>query len=226
MAVRFNLPIIAFDDANGNPLSGGFVEFYNSGLATAKDIFEDDDLTIPAANIDPNTPGSHGYTLDSAGRHGDIFLEPGDYKVVVKNSLGTIIKTMDPVHGSAAAGVEFEITVERVGSVAITTGIKADEYIDWDFEIYGWVIQCDQSTNQVWDIWAKAFAQDSPPTVTNTITASAKPTLTANQQKKSATLTGWTKTFTAGTAGTALRFNLDSNSAAVRTKLTLLCRRT
>ncbi len=101
MAVRFNLPILAFDDANGNPLAGGFIEFYDTQSSNAKDVWEDDDLSIPAQNIDPNVVGSTGYELDSSGRHGDIFLEPGDYKVVVKNALGVIIKTMDPVHGSA-----------------------------------------------------------------------------------------------------------------------------
>jgi hypothetical protein len=126
MAVRFNLPIISFLDANANPLAGGYLEFYETESDDAKDIWEDDDLTIQAANIDPNDPDSTGYQLDSAGRHGDIFLEPGDYKVVVKNSLGTIIKTMDPVHGGSASSGS-----SSVYDVGYYTNIKPDSGETW-----------------------------------------------------------------------------------------------
>jgi hypothetical protein len=54
--------------------------------------------------------------------------------------------------------------------------------------------------------------------VADTITASAKPTLTAAQNAYSTTLTGWT---TAVTAGDILGFNLDSSSTITTVTLQL-----
>jgi len=104
MAIRFNLPILAFDDANGNPLAGGFIQFFESGgSVTPKDTYSDVGLTTPNTNIDlgASDPNVTGYVLDSAGRHGDIWcdISATDYRAVVRNSFGTIIKTMDPVFG-------------------------------------------------------------------------------------------------------------------------------
>lgn len=58
------------------------------------------------------------------------------------------------------------------------------------------------------DIWKKAYAS-YPPTVLDTITAAAKPTISVGIKYEDATLTGWT---TALTAGDTLIFHLDSAS--------------
>ena len=56
------------------------------------------------------------------------------------------------------------------------------------------------------DIWKDTYA-NYPPTVADTITAAAKPTLSAANKSQDTTLTGWT---TALTAGDILYFNVDS----------------
>lgn len=58
------------------------------------------------------------------------------------------------------------------------------------------------------DIWKDVFA-NYPPTVADTITASAKPTISAANAVTSTTLTGWTTTVT---AGDCLLFHIDSVS--------------
>jgi hypothetical protein len=55
----------------------------------------------------------------------------------------------------------------------------------------------DQSGSIVLDIWKDTYA-NYPPTVADTITASAKPTLSTAIKSQDATLTGWTKTFSNG----------------------------
>ena len=60
--------------------------------------------------------------------------------------------------------------------------------------------------NVVVDIWKDTYA-NYPPTVADTITAAAKPTLSAANKSQDTTLTGWT---TALTAGDILYFNVDS----------------
>jgi hypothetical protein len=117
----------------------------------------------------------------------------------------------------------FEIIFEKDGAgLSPSTGVAHDAVVKWGFEILGYYIQADDSGSVVFDIWANTFGDDDPPTVADTITASAKPTLSSQQQKSSTTLTGWTTKF----AGpTALRVNIDSVSTITRYTLTLLCRR-
>jgi hypothetical protein len=56
------------------------------------------------------------------------------------------------------------------------------------------------------DIWKDTYA-NYPPTVADTITASAKPTITTATKSEDSTLTGWT---TSVAAGDVFRFNVDS----------------
>ena len=73
----------------------------------------------------------------------------------------------------------------------------------------------DQTGSIVVDIWKDTYG-NFPPTVADTITAAAKPTIAAGTKDTDTTLTGWTKAIT---AGDILRFNVDS--AATVTKVTL-----
>jgi len=75
--------------------------------------------------------------------------------------------------------------------------------------ITGWSIISSISGSAVFDVWKSASGL---PTVANTITGSAKPTLTANTNVVSSTLTGWN---TSVVAGDYIGFNLDSCSTCV-----------
>jgi hypothetical protein len=59
------------------------------------------------------------------------------------------------------------------------------------------------------DVWKDTYA-NYPPTVADTITAAAKPTITSATKSEDATLTGWT---TAVAAGDVFRYNVDSVTA-------------
>lgn len=83
--------------------------------------------------------------------------------------------------------VEFNIGVSS--TTAITTGAKGRKVIPYNGTILGWKLVSDTSTTTVIDIWKTNAAI---PTNANTITASAKPTLTAAEFAQSSTLTGWT----------------------------------
>ena len=75
----------------------------------------------------------------------------------------------------------------------------------------------DQSGSAVVDIWKDSYA-NFPATVADTITASAKPTLSAAAKYEDTTLTGWT---TSLVAGDVLRFNVDSASTITRLTVSL-----
>jgi len=120
---------------------------------------------------------------------------------------------------TTTAGIGFLIDG---GGSAITTGIKGDLQIPFNSTITSWSLMADQSGSAVGDIWKDTFA-NYPPTVADTITGSAKPTLTSQTSATSSTLTGWT---TSITAGDTLRFNIDSSTTITRLTLSLNLTRT
>lgn len=103
------------------------------------------------------------------------------------------------------------------GGGVITTGIKGDLEVPFTCTITGWTIMLDQSGSIVIDIWKDTYA-NYPPTVADTITASAKPTVTSATKGQNLAPSGWT---TAVTAGDILRFNVDSITSATRATLVI-----
>lgn len=116
--------------------------------------------------------------------------------------------------GSSTRAITFAIDG---GGVALTTGIKADVSVPFACTITKVRMLADQSGSVVVDIWKDTYA-NYPPTVADTITASAKPTLSSATKSEDATLTGWT---TSVAAGDTLRFNLDSVATITRLVLVL-----
>ncbi len=102
------------------------------------------------------------------------------------------------------------------GGSVITTGAKTWIRVPKTCTITEWILTADQSGSIVIDIWKDTYA-NFPPTVADTITASAKPTLSSQQKNSNNVLTGWT---TALTENDYLRFNVDSVSTV--TKITLI----
>lgn len=100
----------------------------------------------------------------------------------------------------------FELGVSS--TTAITTGAKGRKSVSYAGTIVGWRLVADQSTTTTIDIWKSNLAI---PTVANTITGTAKPSLTAAQFNGSTTLTGWT---TSIVDGDIFIINVDSNNNA------------
>lgn len=127
--------------------------------------------------------------------------------------------------GSADAKYTPVIALEYVidgGGVAIVAGHKGHLEVPIDCEILQWTLVADQSGSIVIDIWKDTYA-NFPPTVADSITAAAKPTLSSQQKNQDSTLSGWTTTIT---TGDLLAFNVDSATTVQRVTLSLKCRRT
>jgi len=105
------------------------------------------------------------------------------------------------------------ITVDN-GTSAITTGTKGYIEVPYSGSITEWKIISDASGSVVFDVWK---ANASIPTNANSITASAKPTLTSAQRATSTTLTGWTTSVSANDV-----FGFEVESASTVTKATLI----
>jgi hypothetical protein len=92
-------------------------------------------------------------------------------------------------------------------------------YIEIPFActITGWTLLADVSGSIVFDVWKDTYA-NYPPVVGDSITASAKPTISSAIKNQSTTLTGWTISVT---AGDILAFNVDSVSTIKKISMNL-----
>lgn len=108
------------------------------------------------------------------------------------------------------------------GGATISTGEAGHVPVTFDGEIVGVEMEAAQVGSIVVDIWKDTYG-NFPPTVADTITAGAKPTIAGAQKYKDETLTGWTTTIT---AGDVLAYNVDSVTTIQRVTVTLKVRKT
>ena len=158
---------------------------------------------------------------DVAGRMPGIAdLEPGelainthDGRLFLKKDNGTA-SIVDVTGANAMGSIGFLIDG---GGIAITPGLKGTIAVPFACTIISWVLMADTTGSVTIDLWKASFA-NYPPSAANSITASAKPTITADMKAFSATLTGWT---TSIAAGDILAFNVDAASAITRVSVGL-----
>lgn len=148
-------------------------------------------------------------------------------KVLIEDSEASGVKKYAevgnlPGGGGGGSVIETLIFIIDGGGGAITTGIKGDLRIPFSCTINRVTLLADQSGSIVIDIWKDTYA-NFPPTVADTITAAAKPTISGAIKDEDSTLTGWT---TAITADDILRFNVDSIATIERLTIALKVTRT
>lgn len=124
-----------------------------------------------------------------------------------------------PIWGNvstASTSGAFGITING-GGTAITTGMKGYVTIPYNCNITGWTLIADVSGSIVVDLWKDTYT-NYPPTVTDTITGTEKPTLSSSIKNQDLSLTTWT---TSVTAGDIIAFNVDSASTVTSVNLTI-----
>lgn len=108
-------------------------------------------------------------------------------------------------------------TIDGNGA-AITTGVAGVGLrVPFACTINSATLLADQTGSIVIDIWKDTYA-NFPPTVSDSICASAKPTISSGVKSEDTTLTGWT---TSIAAGDVLYFNVDSCSTITNVVLVL-----
>ena len=128
---------------------------------------------------------------------------------------GTFATPLTPGHGGTL-GIVFD-----GGGSVIVPGIKGFFEVGVACRITAaTLLSTDAATTAgsiVVDLWKTPYGS-YPPTVGNSITASAKPTLSSASQSRDTTLTGWT---TLIQAGDILAFVVDSATTVTKVNLTL-----
>ena len=108
-----------FYDGNGDPVASGTVEFYESGGSTPLAVYTDTALTVSAGTT--VTLNSGGYPQVS-GSEVTLFPLPQAYRIVLKNSAGTTIRTEDGIYAlQAASSVNLDIS-DAVAGEALSAG--------------------------------------------------------------------------------------------------------
>lgn len=90
MAFRFFPVGVQFFTNDGQVLAGGSITFTDSGTTNPRTTWSDPAMTTPNPNPVP---------LDGAGRPNNDIWGDGNYRVVIKDSLGATLVTLDNVSG-------------------------------------------------------------------------------------------------------------------------------
>lgn len=190
----------------------------------------DANIKVPIAQL-PTGATSSDVSLGNhthAGGSGDVVgpASAVDSRIAVFDGVtGKLIKdggqvisglaTSGHTHAGANGG-KIEIGIDGGGLVP-STGVLLDFVVPVDLTITDWTLLANESGSIVIDLWQDTYA-NYPPTVADTVTGSAKPTLSSATKNTSSTLTGWTTNWA---AGSVIRVNIDSVSTLKRATLIL-----
>lgn len=168
--------------------SGGVITFTNAGIHI-QDTDASHDLIVKGGS---NLSADRTLTITTGDSDQTLVITSNNHKKVV----GLVIDG---------------------GGSTITTGVKGYIRVPWACTITKATLLADIAGSIVIDIWKDTFA-NHPPTIADTITASAKPTLNSVIAAEDSTLSGWT---TSISAGDVLGFNVDSATTVTRVILEL-----
>jgi cytoskeletal protein CcmA (bactofilin family) len=223
-----NLGSLLTDEAAGlitfmtTPSSANLRSLLTDESGTGAAYFQGGDLGTPSAGVGTNLTGIPlSAIIDSTSEAlgvGSLEVGHASDTTITRVSAGKIaVEGSNVLMESGNAHKKALVFILDGGGVAITTGIKADIRVPWACTITKQSVIADVSGSIVLDIWKDTYA-NYPPVVGDTITASAKPTLSSATKTEDSTLTGWT---TSIAAGDTLRINVDSASTLTRVTLTL-----
>jgi hypothetical protein len=181
------------------------------------------DITSLTGLTTPLSAGQGGTGASSIGSAGAIMYSNGTNQVA---SNAPTVGQIPIANGSGVVSFQNQVAsivyVIDGGGAIYSAGVKGFLQIPFNCTITAVSLLADQTGSTVIDIWKDTYA-NFPPTGADSITASAKPTITASNKSVNSTLTGWTTTIT---AGDVLAFNVDSVTTITRVTITLSVNRT
>jgi len=191
--------IVITTDAGGSTLAGltGGTSDRRMVLANAGP----GDLTLAHASSgtaanDLYLPGSASLTVETNGAVAMVYDDQAGWRA-------------EAFEGNPAAETSSITYVIDGGGAEITTGEKGNLEIPFACTITRCTLLGNQSGSVECDIWMDTYA-NFPPTIADSIVASAPPTISSSTKSQDSTLTGWT---VAVPAGSTMRFVVNSVTA-------------
>jgi hypothetical protein len=197
------LPIVDSDDGAWGTILNQYItkEHYNTGVDNA-DNGGHKSITLRPGTI---TAGTAPIKLTSgplmtATEVGAVeFLTDRLYYTQTTNTTRKTVAAIDDIKHTPTA-----VWGDNVSATSVKALTASYVRVPYSGTIVSWSIIANVSCTCVLDVWK---TNATLPTVSNTITASAKPSLSSATTASSSTLTGWT---TAVAVGDVFGFNLDS----------------
>jgi hypothetical protein len=214
--------VVGYEDVNLNPgvvVNGGNALIRGGG-------YNPDDSSGPRVDnaakieVEGNLAGDIILTSGSSflsDDRGNIDLKIGDFSGLVR-ILSDTATILSAVHNKVTFSANPAGITKVVGAsfTAPVAGSKAYVVAPFAGTIVGWKIIGDPTGSVVIDVWKRNIL---PPTVGNTITAAAKPTVSSAAFARNAgALTGWT---TAVAKDDVFVFNIDSITSMTAVSITL-----
>lgn len=182
-----------------------------------------------AAAVEVNTANLDGF-YNGIAPDVQAIIDHGDDNIASSGS-NSDITALTNLTGNIGDGVDTVTVTKLAGGLkavisfgignnvdVITTGLKDWFAIPFDCTITKWILLADASGSIVIDIWKETYA-NYPADVSDSITASAKPTLSSAIKNQDDTLSGWD---TSVTVENILAFKVDSASTVKRVRLMIL----
>lgn len=91
-------------DANGAPVSGAIITFFDAGTSTARTVYLDDELTTSLGSTVYCDAGGHPVAGSGSTTKVLVWISTADYKIVIKTSAGVTLATFDNVKGAVVSG--------------------------------------------------------------------------------------------------------------------------
>jgi len=162
---RFDTLGMQFFDASGEILDQGTITFYNSGTTVKKNTY---------ADINQSVVNSNPLTLSLAGRPPSIFFS-GAAKAVVRDKLGALIVSLDPV-GETGTDQQFSEWLDTFGYALDDVVLYGSKfYISLENSNLG---NTPSSSPTKWRLFANDLLKDQTEITANHIFVSSSPGVT------------------------------------------------
>jgi len=165
----------------------------------AKELITIDNEQMIICSISTNTfticTGTRGYGGTSAASHTSGVAVRGNVAAYHHNALKAEIKAIETRLVTGDPG-SLSWSIDG-GGIAITTGNTTCAAVPTAATITGWIISASPSGSIAFGVWKTAYSASTDPTISDSIVASAPPTLTTNKRARSSTLTSWTTSIAA-----------------------------
>lgn len=110
-------PFWRFLDANGDPVSGGYLEFYLAGSSTPLSVYSDAGLSSALGTTVYCDSGGHPVASSGSSTKVTIWTGTTDYKVVGKTSAGATLGTLDNFPGANDTSGYAVTSARPIGNV-------------------------------------------------------------------------------------------------------------
>lgn len=116
-------------DSDGNPVAGGYYEFYAAGTSTPKTMYSDAALSTSLGSTVYCDSGGYTVTTQGGSTKCNVFTGTAAYKIIAKDSSATTLWTHDNLRGasdlsiySTASATNNEATIAKSANYTVVSG--------------------------------------------------------------------------------------------------------